>query len=947
MLHGRQWGWMALTCALTWTGCRRPRPLPVPTPAPQPPVAMPAPPPPPPPPPPPRPTALPTPVTTRPEPATALAARQAEVAWRLLRPGPVPPSRERELPQPWDPPVPEAGFREGRVRASRASVDLVLAETRFRSSEGRDRARWGLETARLKLQLGDGPGAAERAEALLNEDHLDADLALEAMLLLAESRIQQGRFPEAAEVLGSATRESERLGTPEARALVAWARARLGLEAGRYDEALATLEEGLVQAAGAGPRGALLRGQLLALRGRLEADLGDGAAALRSLSAALKALPAGAREARLGAQALQAFLRSGPGRGAASLEQLARRARGAGMPLLEASLLNNAGCARFGTRGRTTAGAPLREAFALTRALDQPEAAARVAVNWAALDLTAGRATTGLSRLLWARAVTAHPLTKAAAEHGLMVGWAALGRLDLGILAGKAAVAELQALQGRAGLRGPAAETFRAANAETFRTLADLLIRDGGRLAEAQEVLSLLKEDEYGRFLGRDAQPLPGAGPARTGEEQVLAARLEGAGADWMRLAGELEGLRRQPLKELKEPDFSRRIVLEAQLKEARQAFQAALQRLREEARAEGAEGQARLAARQLERLSGVQGRLGKDTALLSYVLGPTSLHILLTTSRLQLHREAPMGSAALAQAIQAFRWALTDRSRDPRPEAQALHHTLLAPVAADLEAAGVRTLLLDLDGPLRYLPFAALHDGRGWLVERFGIAVAARGAFAAAGEAPGLGSGALALGVSRAHGAFPALSAVPGELEGVLAGVQKAGLEGRSYLDEAFTPDRLKELAEQVSVVHVASHFQFRPGTHEASALLVGDGSLLSLKALRDEGVRFDGVRMLSLSACQTALGGGRDAEGVEVEGLGALALDLGAQSVAATLWKVADASTADLMQDFYARWTGGLPRAEALRAAQLRLLHREGTARDWSHPFYWGPFILLGAWR
>lgn len=943
MVLDRRSACMGLAFVLAPVACRPPRPVPKPPPQP---VATPAPAPPPAPPlpPPPRPTAMPV----TPQPAPRLAARQAEVAWGLLRPGPVPPSRERELPQPWDPPVPEAGFREGRIRASRAAVDLARAEARFRSSEGRARARWGLEAARLKLQLGDGPGAAERAEALLNEDHLEADLALEAMLLLAETRIQQGRFPEAAEVLGSATRESERLGTPEARALVAWARARLGLEAGRYGEALAALGEGLAQAAPLkGSPGALLRGQLLALRGRLEADLGDGAAALRSLSAALKALPAGAREARLGAEALRAFLRSGPGRGAAPLEQLARRARGAGMPLLEASLLNNAGCARFGARGRTAAGAPLREAFALARALDQPEAAARVAVNWAALDLTSGRATTGLSRLLWARAVTTHPLTKAAAEHGLMVGWAALGRLDLGILSGKAAVAELQALQGRAGLQGTAAEAFRAANAETFRTLADLLIRDGGRLAEAQEVLSLLKEDEYGRFLGRDAQPLPGEGPARTGEEQVLAARLEGAGADWMRLAAELEGLRRQPLKELKEPDFSRRIVLEAQLKEARQAFQAALQRLREEARAEGAEGQARLAARQLERLSGVQGRLGKDTALLSYVLGPASLHLLLTTSRLQLHREAPVGAAALAQAIQAFRWALTDRSRDPRPEAKALHRTLLAPVAADLEAAGVRTLLLDLDGPLRYLPFAALHDGRGWLVERFGIAVAARGAFAAAGEAPGLGAGALALGVSRAHGAFPALSAVPGELEGVLAGVRQAGLEGRSYLDEAFTPDRLKELAEQVSVVHVASHFQFRPGTHEASALLVGDGSLLSLKALRDEGVRFDGVRMLSLSACQTALGGGRDAQGVEVEGLGALALDLGAQSVAATLWKVADASTADLMQDFYARWTGGLPRAEALRAAQLRLLRREGTARDWSHPFYWGPFILLGAWR
>ncbi|HJV88893.1 MAG TPA: CHAT domain-containing protein [Holophagaceae bacterium] len=859
----------------------------------------------------------------------------------------MPRSVPAELPAPWDPPVPPATFREDRVRGSAGATALARAERRYREAEGRLRHRWGLEAARLRLQLGDVEGAGLRAEMLLSEDDLADDLALEAMILVAEVRVQQSRFAEADRALTLAARAAAKSGVPLDLALVAWARARWALEAGRYEGVEPALAEAAAWAARVGGRrGALLKGQIGGLRGRFRADLGDRAGALRALDAALKDLPREVAEARVGLRSLKAFLVAQGGGGAASLEAVAREARRLGLPLLEASLHNNAGCAHLRAGQRKAAGSALAEAFRLIRALGQSEASARVAVNLAAAEFAAGRPSQAVSRLLWARAGAEHPLTQAAADHGLMVGWAALGRLDLAILAGKNAVGELQALQGRAELKGPAAEAFRAANADTYRRLAELLIQDGGRLAEAQEVLALLKEDEYGRFLGRDATPIPGQGPARTGEEAKLAGRVEAPQREWMVLARELEALRRRPLESLSPEARAERQRLEEQVKVARQAFQAALHSLREEARGEGAESAERLAARQLERLSGLQGRLGPDTALLSYVMGAERLHILVTTSRLQVHREAAITAPELAGAIQSLRWALTDRGRDPRPEAQALYDLLLRPVLADLEGAQIHRLLLDLDGPLRYLPFATLHDGQAWLVERYPLAVVARGAFAATAEAPGGKPAAAAFGVSQAHGAFSALAAVPAELQGVLAGLQAVGTPGKSYLDAAFTPDRLKEL-EGVSVVHVASHFQFRPGTHEASALLVGDGSLLSLKALRDEGVRFDGVRLLSLSACQTALGGGRDDQGVEVEGLGALALDLGAQSVAATLWKVADASTADLMQDFYRRWGGGTPRAEALRAAQLRLIHREGTARDWSHPFYWGPFILLGAWR
>jgi CHAT domain-containing protein len=55
-------------------------------------------------------------------------------------------------------------------------------------------------------------------------------------------------------------------------------------------------------------------------------------------------------------------------------------------------------------------------------------------------------------------------------------------------------------------------------------------------------------------------------------------------------------------------------------------------------------------------------------------------------------------------------------------------------------------------------------------------------------------------------------------------------------------------------------------------------------------------------------------------------------------SLWKVADAQTAELMQQFYRHLLAGECRFEALRAAQMavRIIH--------PNPIYWGAFICQG---
>jgi CHAT domain-containing protein len=214
------------------------------------------------------------------------------------------------------------------------------------------------------------------------------------------------------------------------------------------------------------------------------------------------------------------------------------------------------------------------------------------------------------------------------------------------------------------------------------------------------------------------------------------------------------------------------------------------------------------------------------------------------------------------------------------------------------------------------------------------------------AAEAPVIAAAA-GLGVTRKHGNFDPLPGVRTEMSSIIrTGATATGaLPGEVHLDKAFTAQRLKDVSQRrFPVVHVASHFQFSPGTEVNSFLLLGDGTQLTLGDIRTQNYRFDDVDLLTLSACETGLGGGRDQRGREIEGFGVIAQQQGAKAVLATLWKVADSSTATLMGDMYRRRTqSGLSKIEALRQAQVALAAQPRTA----HPFYWAPFVLMGNWK
>jgi CHAT domain-containing protein len=201
--------------------------------------------------------------------------------------------------------------------------------------------------------------------------------------------------------------------------------------------------------------------------------------------------------------------------------------------------------------------------------------------------------------------------------------------------------------------------------------------------------------------------------------------------------------------------------------------------------------------------------------------------------------------------------------------------------------------------------------------------------------------------------------------------------LPGTILLDGQFTEKAMEDqLSARHGVVHIASHFVFKPGDDSQSYLLLagkdegGAGFHLTVADFRDNrNLTLRHTDLLTLSACETGMSGNAG-NGREVDGLGTTAQLKGAKAVISSLWSVNDTSTGELMGDFYKRWSDGagkVTKAEALRKAQLDLLlgqvkpkagrtgrglaAEDASAPDvpsgYAHPYYWAPFVLMGNWR
>ncbi len=373
-------------------------------------------------------------------------------------------------------------------------------------------------------------------------------------------------------------------------------------------------------------------------------------------------------------------------------------------------------------------------------------------------------------------------------------------------------------------------------------------------------------------------------------------------------------------------------------------------------------------------------------TVALYTLVGKDRYRVIVISGATPVAREYAITEEDLNKKIAAFEQVLRSRSSNPRPAAQELYNILVGPVKADLEQAHAETLVWSLDGALRYVPMAALYDGKQYLVEKYNTVTITPVSIAHLADKPDVSNmTATAMGISRKYESdLPALRAVVGELDEVVKDPQVKGadgvLPGTILLDNGFTQKAMEEqLSSPHAVVHIASHFVFKPGDDKQSYLLLADGDAagkgfhLTVANFNDNpNLGLDNTELLTLSACETGMSGSAS-DGREVDGLGTTALSKGAKAVISTLWEVDDSSTGVLMADFYRRWAEGggkVEKVEALRQAQLDLLQGKskigiGTQGDassrgvaaegdekpgpegFAHPYYWAPFVLMGNWR
>ncbi|MDZ8034428.1 CHAT domain-containing protein [Nostoc sp. DedSLP04] len=337
---------------------------------------------------------------------------------------------------------------------------------------------------------------------------------------------------------------------------------------------------------------------------------------------------------------------------------------------------------------------------------------------------------------------------------------------------------------------------------------------------------------------------------------------------------------------------------------------------------------------------------------------------------------ETPVSQEQLWKTVAQFRTQLSSSSdlAAVKATSQQLYDWLIKPLESELKDKTVQHLVFALDRSTRYIPMAALFDGQQYLIQRYGISTVINAGLTDVSDRlpPNKqDTHILAMGVSKGFSGFNPLSNVPQELDAIVqqSGNEQVGIfPGLEFLNEAFDFRALRDHLTGNKILHIATHGKFEAGRPENSFLLSGTGDKLTVEQIQNLQNYMKDTHLVVLSACETALGG-VDADGIEMSGISFYFLTNGAKAVIASLWLVNDASTSQLMQQFYQNLsTGKMTKAEALRQAQIAMITGKnlsidtqgqrssvkftaGTSgqsapisRNLSHPYYWAPFILIG---
>lgn len=392
---------------------------------------------------------------------------------------------------------------------------------------------------------------------------------------------------------------------------------------------------------------------------------------------------------------------------------------------------------------------------------------------------------------------------------------------------------------------------------------------------------------------------------------------------------------------------------------------------------------------------SDTPGTIPARTAIIYPVLLPDRLELLLEADGVIVRRTAGVGGAQVAQRAKAFARALARLgSNSYLPAAREIYDWVLRPFEDEFSRRDIRNIVVVSDGPLRLIPFGALHDGKRFAIERFAFSTvtgmsmtstqapvrkqsttllagmaepgpvvdklaaadtkAMLAAAGDAGQAPAQRGAPLIRSARVRALQSPDSSTNPAQraawlreslsLPGVKQEIQEleAVMPNTSLVDQNFTLERFtKEISSgDYRIVHIASHGVF--GGSASSSYIMTYDQVLTMdrleSLLKGKQAGTAPIELLTLSACETAEGNERAPLGIS-----GAAIKAKAQSVIGTLWPVGDEAARKLMGKFYEGLVKeNYSKAEALQRAQKEMLAKDAL----SHPFYWAPFALIGNW-
>ncbi|MBS1977504.1 MAG: CHAT domain-containing protein [Bacteroidetes bacterium] len=367
---------------------------------------------------------------------------------------------------------------------------------------------------------------------------------------------------------------------------------------------------------------------------------------------------------------------------------------------------------------------------------------------------------------------------------------------------------------------------------------------------------------------------------------------------------------------------------------------------------------------------------LNEETAVVMYTMNDSAKYILVGTKNKLALRQIP-SRTDIDKLVRGFTNQVKFQSPGLKTVADQLTEILWSPVESAFAELAVHPtqVIIVPDGALNFLPFEALGKNH-YLLEQYTIhyqlscalmlnravqTVRGKPSFVALApvfedketsfinkscqrfieKAQKSDSTTRAFSLNGEY--ITPLPATEDEVEQINKIHTDKGIFSRYFTRETAREDLIKkgELAD-FDYIHFATHGFVNSQYPDLSGLL-----LAQEKDSSEDGILYSGeiaaltlrADLVTLSACETALG--KKIEGEGVRGLTTAFMMAGARSVIASLWKVADESTAQLMIAFYTELLSGKDKASALKDAKKKLL----SDSKYSHPYYWAPFIQIGS--